>query len=144
MFGAFVFVMALVVLGGAFGAEAAVTAKFVNNTDRTIYLATLSEGTTNLDTEGWYKIDPGKSWTMKSEVLPGWLDSSWGYYAYAPKKGAKTVYWKGGDWIGDIHPTKKFGYDNYPDGMTEVVFRPINNWNKQGDNQTATVSFTIK
>ena len=33
MFGEFVFVMAMVALGGAFGAEAAVAAKFVNNAD---------------------------------------------------------------------------------------------------------------
>ena len=146
-FGAFVLVMALVVLVGAFGAEAAISAKFVNKTDRTIYLATLSEGTTDLNTEGWYKIDPGKSWTLKSDGVPGWFDSSFGYYAYASKKGAKTVYWRGDDWQAPIHPTKKFDTfnDGETEGMTVVGFRRIKGWKRSNEDydSTATINFTI-
>ena len=83
-------------------------------------MATLVEGTTTIFTAGRHKIDPGKSWTDKSKGTPAYWSGSWGYYACAPEKGAKPLYWRGNDWQAEIHPTKNFDYDNQPDGMITV------------------------
>ena len=143
MFGAFALVLAAVLSGGP--SEAAITAKFVNKTDRTIYLAYASEGTTNVYTKGWYKIEPGKSWTFNAEGWPGWNTEEFHYYAEAKKKGGKPWKW-GGDFKAPIHPTKSFDYpDKAPDGMINVVFGSIKNWKNSGEDgidATGSVTFT--
>jgi uncharacterized membrane protein len=143
MFGAFVFAAAMALFGGAFSAEAKIALKFVNKTDRTIYVALATEGTTMTFSEGWYKVDPRKSWTYKTNSSAMWTNYAY-YFAYAKKKGEKTWYW-GGNFEAMIHPTKKFDYpDNAPDGMVSVGFLPIRNWKRSNNDEdaTATVSLT--
>ena len=126
--------------------EAATTAKFANKTDRTINPAILSEAATDLCTKGWCKIDPGKPRTLKNDGAPGgWFGDSCDYYAYASKKGAKTVYWRVVNWQAPLNPTENFDVDNHRDGMAMVGFRRIKNWkiSNEDNDSTATINFTI-
>lgn len=136
--------MALVAPGGAFGAEAAKTAKLVNKTDRTIHAAALVEGATDMSTEGWRKIDLGKSWNDVSKGSPAYWSSGWGYYACAPKKGAKTVYWREDGGQAPIRPTKNFDAFNdvEPDGVITAGFNRMS-WKTREDEAAAMIKFTI-
>ena len=143
MFGAFAFVLAAALSGSP--AEASITAKFINKTNRTVYLAYASEGTTNVYTKGWYKIEPGKSWTYEAKNVPGWYTKEFYYYAEATKAGENGWKW-GGDFKAPIHPNKAFEYpDKAPDGMILVGFRSIKNWTLSGEDgidAATTVTFT--
>jgi uncharacterized membrane protein len=142
--------VALVLTAALSGApvEAKVQVKFVNKTDRTVHMA-VGIYITHFVAEGWFKIAPGESYLHTGDYIPaGALDSSMGYYAYAPKEGAKTVYWSGNWEEGLIHPTKKFligEYDDeFPDGLVTVGFRECPEGKINEEVETATVNFTIK
>jgi uncharacterized membrane protein len=145
MFGVFALVLAAALSGSP--AEAEVRVQFVNKTDRTVYVAMALYGT-ELHTKGWYKIASGESYEYKTTEMPaGLLNGSVGYYAYARKEGAKTVYWSG-DWIrGKIHPTQKFDIgeydDEFPEGAVEVGFRTFKQGKRNGDVESTTVTFTL-
>ena len=146
MFGVFALVLAATLSGSP--AEAEVRVQFVNKTDRTVFLA-VGTDVVSFVAEGWFRIAPGKSYEYKREIIPaGGLNGFVGYYAFARKEGAKTVYWNG-DWKrGMIHPTQKFliGEEDgeFPEGAVEVGFRSLKSGKVNGDVETATVTFTLK
>ena len=146
MFGVFALVLAATLSGSP--AEAEVRVQFVNKTDRTVFVA-MGVEISSLVTEGWYKIAPGKSYEYRNtELSPGLLANTVGYYAFARKEGAKTAYWNG-DWRqGMVHPTQKFniweGDDEFPEGAVEVGFRTFKAGKRNGDVESTTVTFTLK
>ena len=107
--------LSAVLLGMAFfvpapRSEAATKITFVNSTDRNVHLALYTDMARPI-TQGWYSIDPGRTWLYESQ------ENVWnvGYYAEGHAGGKKTLYWRGDELLkGWIHQTEPFDIRGYP------------------------------